>query len=101
MSHHSSGSDQEMSEETLKHFAEAGQKVQKEVYNLLRPLGPTGKFPHGHLTDQDEGEIGFVVFNKDNKVVIDFNHPVHWLGMTKEQANELGRLLIKRAKKIK
>lgn len=114
MSHHSSGSDQEISEETMKQFAKAGMKAQerinKQLYGatietikkqLSSSLGPTGKFPHGHLTEQDEGEIAFAVFNKDDKVVIDFSHLVHWLGMTKEQADELGRLLIKQAEEIK
>ena len=102
MSHHSSESDPTITDETLKHFAEAGGKAQKAVYKQLSGLlGSTGQFPHGHLTDQDEGEIVFAVFNKDDKVIINFNHPIHWLGATKEQADDLGRLLIKKAKKIK
>jgi FKBP-type peptidyl-prolyl cis-trans isomerase 2 len=101
MSHHSSDSDQEMSEETMKKFVNAGQKAQGEVDKILKEhLGPTGQFPHGKLTEHDEGEIAFAVLVKDGKVVIDFNHPVHWLGMTPEQAIKLGELLIKRGRNL-
>lgn len=101
MSHHSSDSDQEISEETIKHFAQAGMKAQEKIENVLSShLGSTGRFPHGKLTVHDEGEIAFAVLVKDGKVVIDFNHPVHWLGMIPEQAIDLGELLIKRGREV-
>lgn len=87
MSHHSSEFDPEMEQKARQFFEQN--------------LGPTGNFPHGQLTKHDEGEIAFAVGSKDGKVVIDFNSPVHWLGMTPEQAEELGQLLIKHAKNLK
>jgi len=62
--------------------------------------GPTGRFPEGKLTDQDEGEVAFVVGNRDGKVVLEFAGPVHWIGMTGEQAQDLAELLLSKAAKI-
>jgi len=84
MSHHSSDFDEEIISEKLK--------------EARKTLGPTGKFPDGKLTKHDEGEIRLMVTKKDGKVILDFNSPVHWMGMTPEQAVHLGRLLIKKAK---
>lgn len=72
----------------------------KEYQRMLKGLGATGQFPEGKLTELDEGEIKFAVTTIDNKVVIEFGKPVHWMGMSGEQAVDLGRLLIKRGRKI-
>lgn len=58
--------------------------------------GPTGQFPEGKLTADDEGEIRYAVAadRERQKVVIDFGAPVRWVGMTPDQADHLGRLLI-------
>lgn len=96
MSHHSSDNDP-----IMKSFLEANpEAINRLAKEMREQLGPTGQFPHGHLTEHDEGELAFAVLVKDGKVVIDFNHPVHWLGMTPEQAMELGKILIKRGKKL-
>lgn len=66
------------------------------------PIGATGRFPHGKLSEHDEGEIAFAIAAdpKNKKVLIDFGKPVALLGMTKAQAIELGQLLIRRAGEI-
>ena len=66
------------------------------------PLGATGRYPLGKLTEHDEGEIAFAIAAdpKSKKVLIDFGKPVAFLGMTKSQAIELGQLLIRRAGEI-
>lgn len=76
MSHHSGEQDGKMSE------------IMERFYKREK-IGPT-----------DEGELKFAVFATDGKVVIDFNSPVHWIGMNKEQAQELAGLLIKYANKL-
>ena len=83
--HHSSEVDPEI--------AERLNEGVKEMFGL----GPTGEFPEGKLTDQDEGEIKFAVGYTDGKVVIDFGGPVAWVGMSRDQAKELARSILKYA----
>jgi hypothetical protein len=62
--------------------------------NDSHKLGPTGRFPEGKLTPQDEGELKFFVGVKHGKVVIQFGSPVSWVGMPPEKAMELAQLLV-------
>lgn len=62
-------------------------------------LGATGKFPDGKLNDDDEGEIQIGLTEKDGVVVLDFGKPVSWVGFSKEQAKEIGQMLIDKANK--
>lgn len=64
-------------------------------------LGATNQFPDGKLTPQDEGEIQLSMATVDDKIVLNFGKPVAWIGFTAEQAYNLGRLFIKRAKKLR
>lgn len=57
-----------------------------------------GTHPDGKLTEQDEGAISMAVTAMGEKVVLAFGEPTAWMGMTGDQAAELGALLIKRAK---
>jgi len=56
-------------------------------------IGPTGKFPQGRLTDNDEGELRVAIGQKDGKVVIDFGKPVAWIGFDPEQAEQIAETL--------
>lgn len=70
----------------------------EQVAELAQSLyGPTGRYPEGRMNERDEGEIQFGVTAHDGKVLVDFGTPVRSIGMTPEQACELGRLLITRA----
>ncbi|MCC8945970.1 hypothetical protein H8A97_12895 [Bradyrhizobium sp. Arg62] len=62
--------------------------------------GALGDFPEGQLTKTDEGAIQFAIGEKDGKVVVDFGTPVHWLGMTPQQAADFASLLLKRARAV-
>lgn len=64
---------------------------------MIPLLGATGEFPNGKLTDDDEGEIAIGITTKDDVVIIDFGKPIAWIGFSKEQAKEIGELLIKKA----
>jgi hypothetical protein len=59
-------------------------------------LGATGRFPHGHINENDQGEIQIAVAadRKQQKVIIDFGKPVAWIGFDADQARELGEMLI-------
>lgn len=68
--------------------------------NEKQKLGATGRFPEGKLVEHDEGEIQFSIETFKNKIVLNFNKSVKWVGMNKQQAKELGELLIKRSELI-
>lgn len=63
-------------------------------------LGATGRAPGGLLTDADGGEIKYRVAWIDGKVVLDFGDPVTWVGLSGDQAKELGRELLRLANPI-
>lgn len=56
-------------------------------------LGPTGQFPEGKLTPEDEGEIRVGITHLDGKVVMDFGKPTAWIGFTAEQADQMAAVL--------
>lgn len=64
------------------------------------PLGPTGRFPDGKLTEADEGETRFQIGVVKGKVVLNFGGPTHALGFTPEQALGLADLLRKHARSL-
>ena len=88
MSHHASNFDMEMMDRWI------------ERNNGKIDLGATGQFPSGKLTKQDQGEIKIGVMGVDGNIIMEFGQSVHWIGMTGVQAIDLGRILIKRGRKI-
>ena len=60
-------------------------------------LGATGQYPQGKLNADDEGELRMAIVSKGKTVVIDFGKPVHWLGMSKDEARAFGELIIQKA----
>lgn len=65
-------------------------------------LGATRAFPQGVVNDIDEGEIQFAIKGdaERQKVFLNFGKPVDFLGMTPQQAVEVGQLLIKHARAV-
>ena len=63
-------------------------------------LGPTGRFPEGRLTANDEGELALAVGVLKGKVVITFGEPVASVGMSPKQARDLAASLIQKAKAL-
>lgn len=68
--------------------------------SIINDLGATGKFPDGKLTDNDEGEIKIGVTVSDERVVLAFGKKIEWIGLTREQAIQIGQTLIDRARQI-
>lgn len=78
------------------------EQFQKLLHDqLLSNLGPTGKFPEGHLNADDEGEIAIAIGKKDDKVILDFGKPIAWIGFTAEQAEQIASSLIEKASQIR
>jgi hypothetical protein len=78
----------------------ARNKLMRDLLSTTGFKGALGEFPEGKLTEADEGAIQFAIGEKDGKVVIDFGTPVHWLGMTSQQAAEFASILFKRAREV-
>jgi hypothetical protein len=75
-------------------------KLLRDLLNTTGFKGAIGDFPQGKLTKGDEGSIQFAIGEHDGKVVIDFGTPVHWLGMTPQQAADFASLVLKRAREV-
>lgn len=80
------------------------QKRQQLLRDLMASAadfrGALGDFPEGKLTKEDEGAIQFAIGERDGKVVIDFGTPVHWLGLTPQQAADFASTVLKRARLV-
>jgi len=61
-----------------------------------RKLGKTGKFPQGKLNEHDEGGLTYSVGIDQDKIIIDFNTPVAWLGLDMNAAKSLAEALLKK-----
>lgn len=75
-------------------------KLMRSLLDTTGFKGALGGYPEGKLTKTDEGAIQFAIGEKDGKVVIDYGTPVHWIGMTPQQAADFASLLMKRAREV-
>lgn len=75
-------------------------KLMRDLLNTTGFRGAIGDYPDGQLGRADEGGIQFAIGEQDGKVVIDFGTPVHWLGMTPQQAAKLANTLLERARLV-
>jgi hypothetical protein len=65
-------------------------------------LGPTGDFPHGKLSDDDEGGINVALSHHQAPdgtpmVRLDFGKPVAWLSLPQDMAIAFALTLLKHA----
>ena len=97
--HHSTRDDREMDNAMDKFLSSPEGKANGEAPAGTQ-LGPTGMFPEGKLTKQDEGETAFRIGTVEGKVVLQFGAPTRWVGMSPEQAIALSKILYKRGKKL-
>jgi len=94
MSNHSSDYDPELASK----FADIIGDALKD--NPESRVGPTGLFPRGKLTKQDDGQIGIRVAAINGTVVIDFGKSTAWIGFPPDDARALAATLIKYADDI-
>jgi hypothetical protein len=62
--------------------------------------GPTGKYPEGKLTPDDDGELNIALSIYKNRVGIAFGVPIIWIAMKPQQAVDFAQGIIKRAREI-
>jgi hypothetical protein len=75
--------------------AETIQAMKAETRAQGTSLGETGRFTHGALTPDDEGELRYAVTASGGKVILAFGTPVEWIGMTPRMAHQLADALNK------
>ena len=75
--------------------AETIQAMKAETRAQGTPLGGTGRFTHGALAPDDEGELRYAVTASGGKVILAFGTPVEWIGMTPRIAHRLADALNK------
>ena len=63
--------------------------------------GPTGEFPEGKLDPSDEGELGIRITLLADVIHVEFGTSVRWLALGADDAESLGRTLVKMAKKLR
>lgn len=56
------------------------------------------QYPRGKLCADDDGKCQLGVTTSDRTVIIEFDRPMTWVGMSGDQAMELANVLIKRAR---
>jgi hypothetical protein len=83
-------------------FARKREKIRiaYDQANPTEPLGPTPRFPEGHLTPADEGELRFQIGVVNGAVVLNFGAPTQAIGFNPRQALDLADLLRKHAKAL-
>jgi hypothetical protein len=107
MSHHGSspfdgdGPFQNEAQEELRRLMKLDRSnLTRELLDTTGFIGATGQFPEGKLTKTDEGAIHFAIGSKGDKVILDFGKPVHWVGMSAQQAADLASSLMKAARRV-
>lgn len=75
-------------------------KLMRDLLNTTGFRGAVGSYPDGKLTKADEGMIQFAIGEENGKVVIDFGTPVHWVGMTAQQAASFASAVLAKARLV-
>lgn len=77
--------------------ADCHEGVDVSETGAAREPGPTGEYPAGKLTPEDEGGINFRIGTMNGRVVMDFGTQVAWIGMLPNEARQLAGLLVHHA----
>jgi hypothetical protein len=62
--------------------------------------GPTGKYPEGRLSEDDEGGLMIAVGSKEGKIVINFGKDISWIALNPEEAMAFADAIKTRAKDL-
>jgi hypothetical protein len=53
------------------------------------------KYPDGKISETDDGALNFRIFIKKERLIISFDKNISWIGLTKNQAIELSKRILK------
>ena len=64
--------------------------------------GPTGKFPDGKISEDDDGELNIAIAadKKDGVVIMDFGKPTAWIALKPRDVYGLAEIMVNKAKEI-
>jgi hypothetical protein len=64
--------------------------------------GPTGDFPDGKLSEDDDGGLAIAIAADTEKgvVIIDFGTPTSWIGLKPSDAKGFANMLIEKAVEV-
>lgn len=65
--------------------------------------GPTGSYPRGRYTRDDEGELAIAIAAdpRTRKIRIEFGKPIAWLALDPEHAEALAQMLVQKAREAR
>lgn len=67
---------------------------------MNEPLGPTGKFPAGKISEDDCGQMRVGITHENGNVIVDFGAPMVWIGMPPHQAREFAQAILLHAEAL-
>ena len=109
MSHHSQYPDDQIMGEFFSEKNDSFEEMDQLIKNFesrmgedeKKQIGPTHTFPDGKLTGSDEGGLWFRIGILNNsRLVIYLGKSVRWIGMTRNEALDLIRILKKKVKEM-
>ena len=80
----------------MSHHGFDDKQLNKELLEAMKKS--FGEYPDGRLNADDAGAMPMAVGIADGRVVLRFPKPVHWIGMTPNEAIGLAELLIQHAR---
>ena len=74
--------------------------TKKQRAAITDGIGPSGDFPLGRYSDEDQGGLNAEVRYDQNKdrIVVDFGASITWLAMSREEALLFAQVLIQKCK---
>lgn len=81
--------------------AEQTHRINDLLSTMPKTGGPTGNYPDGKLSDDDDGEIQFGICHVERRIIMNFDKPIKWIGFTRDQAIEVANALLKHAEKAR
>lgn len=67
---------------------------------IRKGLGPTGRFPEGQMSEDDEGELRVAIGSISGAVFIHFgDKPIKWVGFSPAQAKQIAAALVQHAER--
>ena len=65
----------------------------------MTKVGPTGEFPRGRVSDDDEGGVNIGITVEDGTIFLNFGVSLRWIGLGPEEARALATELLSAAEK--
>lgn len=85
----------------LQHTAQLAGAVQTLALLAAQQPGPTGEYPEGELSEDDEGELQLRVHHAQGNVVIEFGKSITWLALPHDEVPQFLQIIADHAEAAK